>query len=88
MRIKWRRGVLGALIAASLMLTNGSLPAEDAPVVHVSAVVKRRGCACRPKLTAHSNTPRIARARPSLWSTSAVCQSAIPAGARMLRPTW
>ena len=43
MRIKWRTGVLGALIAASLMLTNGSLPAADAPVVHVSAAVTGAG---------------------------------------------
>lgn len=43
MRIKWRTGVLGALIAASLMLTNGSLPAADAPVVHVSAAVTGTG---------------------------------------------
>lgn len=43
MRIKWRTGVLGALMAASLMLTNGSLPAADAPVVHVSAAVTSAG---------------------------------------------
>ena len=43
MRIKWRTGVLGALIAASLMLTNGSLPAANAPVVHVSAAVTGAG---------------------------------------------
>lgn len=43
MRIKWRTVVLGALIAASLMLTNGSLPAADAPVVHVSAAVTGAG---------------------------------------------
>ncbi|HEV3482192.1 MAG TPA: type IV pilus secretin PilQ, partial [Candidatus Acidoferrales bacterium] len=43
MRIKWRTGVLGALIAASLMLTNGSVPAADAPVVHVSAAVTGTG---------------------------------------------
>lgn len=43
MRIKWRTGVLGALMAASLMLTNGSLPASDAPVVHVSAAVTSAG---------------------------------------------
>jgi type IV pilus secretin PilQ/predicted competence protein len=40
MRIMWRAGVLGALIAASLMLSNGTLRANDAPVVHVSAMVK------------------------------------------------
>ncbi len=43
MRIKWRMGVLGALIAASLMLSNGSLRAADAPVVHVSAAVTGGG---------------------------------------------
>jgi hypothetical protein len=43
MRIKRRMGALGVLIAASLMLTNGSLPAADAPVVHVSAAVTDGG---------------------------------------------
>jgi len=36
----WRAWGLGALMAAGLLLTNGSLPASDAPVVHVSAQVK------------------------------------------------
>jgi len=40
MRIMWRAWGLGALMAAGLLLTNGSLPASDAPVVHVSAQVK------------------------------------------------
>jgi type IV pilus secretin PilQ/predicted competence protein len=40
MRIMWRAFGLGALIAASLILSNGVLSADDAPVVHVKAVVK------------------------------------------------
>ena len=40
MRIKWRALGLTALIAASLILTSGALAANDAPVVHVKAVVK------------------------------------------------
>jgi type IV pilus assembly protein PilQ len=39
MRIKWRAWGLGALIAASLILSNGALQASDAPVVHVKTVV-------------------------------------------------
>ena len=40
MRIMWRAWGLGALVAAGLVLSNGTLSASDAPVVHVSAVVK------------------------------------------------
>jgi type IV pilus secretin PilQ/predicted competence protein len=40
MRIMWRTFGLGALIATSLILSNGVLSANDAPVVHVKAVVK------------------------------------------------
>jgi len=40
MRIMWRVWRLGALIAAGLILSNGTLSAADAPVVHVNAVVK------------------------------------------------
>ena len=40
MRIMKRAWGLTALVAASLILTNGSLPANDGPVVHVKAVVK------------------------------------------------
>ncbi len=40
MRIMWRAWGLTALVAASLILTNGALSANDEPVVHVKAVVK------------------------------------------------
>jgi type IV pilus secretin PilQ/predicted competence protein len=40
MRIMWRAWGLGALLAAGLILSNGTLSASDAPVVHVTAVVK------------------------------------------------
>jgi len=40
MRIMWRGWGLAALLAVSLILTNGVLLASDAPVVHVKAVVK------------------------------------------------
>ena len=40
MRIMWRAWGLTALVAASLILTNGALSANDGPVVHVKAVVK------------------------------------------------
>ncbi|HYL67784.1 MAG TPA: type IV pilus secretin PilQ [Candidatus Limnocylindria bacterium] len=40
MRIMWRAWGLTALVAASLILTSGALAANDAPVVHVKAVVK------------------------------------------------
>ena len=40
MRIIWRGCGLAALVAASLLWTNGKLSASDAPVVHVKAVVK------------------------------------------------
>ena len=53
MRIMWRAWGLGALIAASLILLNGALPASDAPVVHVKAVVKDGGV----QLEAEANAP-------------------------------
>ena len=40
MRIMRRGWGLSALVAASLILSNGALRADDAPVVHVKAVVK------------------------------------------------
>ncbi|MGH9714702.1 MAG: type IV pilus secretin PilQ [Candidatus Acidiferrales bacterium] len=40
MRIMWRAWGLTALIAVSLILTNGALSAHDGPTVHVKAVVK------------------------------------------------
>jgi type IV pilus assembly protein PilQ len=40
MRIMWRAWALTATVAASLVLTNGVLPAAEQPVVHVKAVVK------------------------------------------------
>jgi type IV pilus assembly protein PilQ len=40
MRIMWRAWALTATVAASLVLTNGMLPAAEQPVVHVKAVVK------------------------------------------------
>jgi type IV pilus secretin PilQ/predicted competence protein len=53
MRIMWRAWGLGALIAAGLILSNGALPASDAPVVHVKAVVKDGGV----QLDAEANAP-------------------------------
>ncbi|MGH9716078.1 MAG: type IV pilus secretin PilQ [Candidatus Acidiferrales bacterium] len=38
MRIMWRAWGLGALLAASLLLSNGTLRASEAPVVHVKVV--------------------------------------------------
>jgi type IV pilus secretin PilQ/predicted competence protein len=38
MRIMWRTWGLGALIAAGLLLSNGTLRAADAPVVHLKVV--------------------------------------------------
>jgi type IV pilus assembly protein PilQ len=49
----WRAWGLGALIAAGLILSNGALPASDAPVVHVKAVVKDGGV----QLEAEANAP-------------------------------
>jgi type IV pilus assembly protein PilQ len=49
----WRAWGLGALIAASLILSNGALPASDTPVVHVKAVVKDGGV----QLEAEANAP-------------------------------
>src|ERR1700723_344227 len=53
MRIMWRGWGLTALVAASLILTNGALQANDAPVVHVKAVVKDGAV----RLEAQGNAP-------------------------------
>jgi type IV pilus assembly protein PilQ len=53
MRIMWRAWGLAALVAAGLMWTNGTLSANDAPVVHVKAVVKDGGV----RLEAQANGP-------------------------------
>jgi type IV pilus assembly protein PilQ len=49
----WRGWGLTALVAASLILTNGALSASDAPVVHVKAVVKDGAV----RLEAQANAP-------------------------------
>ena len=53
MRMIWRAWALTALVAASLILTNGALSASDAPVVHVKAVVKDGSV----RLEAEANAP-------------------------------
>jgi len=53
MRIMWRAWGLGALMAAGLIMSNGALPASDAPVVHVKAVVKDGAV----ELEAEANAP-------------------------------
>jgi type IV pilus assembly protein PilQ len=53
MRIMWRGYGLAALMAAGLLWTNGTLSANDAPVVHVKAVVKDGGV----RLEAQANGP-------------------------------
>jgi type IV pilus assembly protein PilQ len=49
----WRAWGLGALMAAGLIMSNGALPASDAPVVHVKAVVKDGAV----ELEAEANAP-------------------------------
>jgi type IV pilus assembly protein PilQ len=62
MRIMWRGWGLTALVAASLLLMNGALPANEAPVVHVKAVVKDGAV----RLEAQANAPfEYATYRPS-----------------------
>ena len=84
MRIKWWVGALGALIAASLMSTNGSLRAADAPLVHVSAAVANGGV----RVQAEANGPfEYTTYRPSatLYVVDLTGVSAgDPAGARVV----
>jgi type IV pilus assembly protein PilQ len=84
MRIMWRGWGLTALVAASLILTNGALPANDAPVVHVKAVVKDGAVL----LEAQANAPfEYTTYRPSeslyVLDLSGVA-AADPAGARVV----
>src|ERR1700735_1278391 len=84
MRIMWRGWGLTALVAASLILTNGALQANDAPVVHVKAVVKDGAV----RLEAQANAPfEYTTYRPSeslyVLDLSGV-SAADPAGARMV----
>jgi type IV pilus assembly protein PilQ len=84
MRIMWRAWGLTALVAASLILTNGALPANDAPVVHVKAVVKDGTV----RLEAQANAPfEYTTYRPSeslyVLDLSGV-SAADPAGARVV----
>ena len=84
MRIMWRAWGLGALVAAGLILTNGALPASDAPVVHVKAVVKDGAV----QLEAEANAPfQYTTYRPSaslyVLDLSGV-SAADPAGARVV----
>jgi type IV pilus assembly protein PilQ len=84
MRMIWRAWGLTALVAASLILTNGALSASDAPVVHVKAVVKDGAV----RLEAEANAPfEYTTYRPSeslyVLDLSGVA-SADPAGARVV----
>ena len=85
MRIMWRGWGLGALIAAGLVLSNGTLAAAaDAPVVHVKAEVKDGTVS----LQAEANAPfEYTSYRPSeslyVLDLSGV-SSADPAGARVV----
>jgi len=84
MRIMWRVWGLSALIAASLILTNGTLSANDAPVVHVKAVVKNGAV----RLEAEANGPfeyTTFRPSESLYVVDLTgVASADPAGARVV----
>jgi type IV pilus assembly protein PilQ len=84
MRIMWRGWGLTALFAASLILTNGALPANDAPVVHVKAVVKDGAV----RLEAQANAPfeyTTYRPSESLYVLDLTGVSAAdPAGARVV----
>ena len=84
MRIMWRVWGLSALIAASLILTNGTLSANDAPVVHVKAVVKDGAV----RLEAEANGPfeyTTFRPSESLYVVDLTgVASADPAGARVV----
>jgi len=84
MRMIWRAWGLTALVAASLILTNGALSAGDGPVVHVKAVVKDGTV----RLEAEANGPfEYTTYRPSeslyVLDLSGVA-SADPAGARVV----
>jgi type IV pilus assembly protein PilQ len=84
MRIMWRAWGMTALVAASLILTNGALPANDSPVVHVKAVVKDGTV----RLEAQANAPfEYTTYRPSeslyVLDLSGVA-AADPAGARVV----
>ena len=84
MRIMWRGWGLTALVAASLILTNGALSANDAPVVHVKAVVKDGAV----RLEAEANAPfEYTTYRPSeslyVLDLSGVA-AGDPAGARVV----
>jgi type IV pilus assembly protein PilQ len=84
MRIMWRAWALTATIAASLVLTNGVLPAAEQPVVHVKAVVKDGAV----RLEAQANGPfEYTTYRPSaslfVLDLSGV-SAADPAGARVV----
>jgi type IV pilus assembly protein PilQ len=80
----WRGWGLTALVAASLILTSGALQANDAPVVHVKAVVKDGAV----RLEAQANAPfEYTTYRPSeslyVLDLSGVA-AADPAGARVV----
>ena len=63
MRMIWRGWGLSALVAASLMLSSGTLRAADEPVVvHVKRWSRMAASALKLRPMAHSSTPRIARA--------------------------
>jgi type IV pilus secretin PilQ/predicted competence protein len=84
MRIIWRGLGLSALIAGSLMLSNGVLRASDAPVVHIKTVVKDGAV----RLQAEANGPfEYTTYRPSeslyVLDLSGVSTSD-PAGARIV----
>src|SRR5215469_13416061 len=84
MRIMRRGWGLTALAAAGLILTNGALSANDAPVVHVKAVVKDGAV----RLEAQANAPfEYTTYRPSeslyVLDLSGVA-AADPAGARVV----
>ncbi len=84
MRILWRALGLGALLAAGLIWTNGTLPASDAPVVHVKAEVKDGAV----RLQAEANAPfeyTTYRPSASLYVLDLTGVSAgDPAGARVV----
>ncbi len=84
MRIMNRAWGLAALVAAGLIWTNGALPANDGPVVHVKAVVKDGAV----RLEAQANGPfEYTTYRPSeslyVLDLSGVT-AADPAGARVI----
>jgi type IV pilus assembly protein PilQ len=84
MRIMWRALALTAMFAASLILTNGVLPAADQPVVHVKAVVEDGAV----RLEAQASGPfEYTTYRPSaslfVLDLSGV-KAADPAGARVV----